>query len=105
MLEVLVVHIVKDPGSDWVHVDGYRGVHILGAHSLQLGHICLVDCGVHWSSRGEIVNAVGELAAMRESKGMCRCIKNNIQMEGKLEGVCLHTHLRIQMGLKGIGYT
>lgn len=80
LLEVLVVYIVKGPGSAWVHVDGYRGVHILGTHSLQLGHVCLVDCGVHWSARGEIVYAVGELVTVRESQCMGRCQENNIQM-------------------------
>lgn len=42
LLQVLVVHVVKYPGRGWVHVDGYRGIHVPRTHLLKLGCIRLV---------------------------------------------------------------
>lgn len=72
MHEVLVIHVVKGVGSVWVHVDGYSGVNVFGAQSLQCVCICSVECRVDRTLPAKTIYPVGKFATMRESNRVCR---------------------------------
>jgi len=66
-LEVLVVGVVERLRRCGVHVDGDPGVHVDRAHLPQLQGVAEVQGRIDRASRAEVVDPLGEFAAVRES--------------------------------------
>lgn len=76
LLEVLEVDVVERLRRCGVHVDGDSGVHVDRAHLPQLQRVAEVQVRVDPACWAEVVDPLGEFAAVRETNRVRTYIQN-----------------------------